>query len=141
MDTRAGAWDSHMVIPTVPITVTVMVTVVTMIPGVPGDTEDTMEDIILTTEDHTGPDTTMAGTMDTTTDQEGVIILRLTTVMAIWTAGIPADMPIDPKRLPEVQRDPLQVMQGTEAEALQLPRLQLQNAAVQDILIVPLSNS
>ncbi len=65
--------------------------------------------------------------VDATTDPEatmvGDIILRPTTVMAIWTAEIPTDMPPDPERRQAVPREAQVAIPGTEVVALHLLQL------------------
>lgn len=69
-DTRDGAWAS----PTEILIVPTMGTGGGMIPGIPGVMAAITEDIIPIMVGHTGPDTTMDGTVGTTMAQVGDII-------------------------------------------------------------------
>ena len=126
---------------TVLITVTVTAMVDIMIHGVPGDmedtTEDTTEDTIPIMEVPTGRDTITDSTMDTTMDQAVTIILGPLTAMVGWIADIPTDMLTGLRPLPEVPRDPLLVMQGTEAGPLHLLQHQLPNEPIHVIQTAP----
>ncbi len=124
-------------IPIVLITVTVTAMVDIMIHGVPGDMEDTTEDTIPIMEVPTGRDIITDSTMDTTMDQAVAIILRPITAMAEWITDIPTVMLTGLRRLPEVPRDPLLVMQGTEAGPLHLPQHQLPNEPIHVTQTVP----